>query len=82
MLDIGQRKKAEEKIRESEEKYRSLFNTNRDSTTIFRINPDGKPSNFVEANIAKTDIFGYTKEELMSLNIRDLEILSKKNKKK
>jgi len=76
--DINERKKAEEALRESEEKYRTIFNENRDSITIFRISTDKIPSNFIETNVATTDIFGYTKEELMSLSIRDVESVSKK----
>ncbi|MEI7811893.1 MAG: histidine kinase dimerization/phosphoacceptor domain -containing protein [Ignavibacteria bacterium] len=61
-------------LRESEAKYHMLFNANRDSISILSINPNGTPSNFVELNDAAAEIFGYTREELMSLNIKDLEM--------
>lgn len=81
MLDISQRKKAEEETKISEEKYRTLFETNRDSITIFRINNDNKPGNFIEVNPATTTLFGYTKEELLGMNIANIEILSDKKRK-
>jgi PAS domain S-box-containing protein len=81
MLDISQRKKAEEETKISEEKYRTLFETNRDSITIFRINNDNKLDNFIEVNPATTTLFGYTKEELLGMNIANIEILSDKKRK-
>ena len=56
-----------------EQLYHALFYSNRDSIAIFRINPDGRPGNFIDANRASTELFGYTKQELMSLEIYDLE---------
>jgi PAS domain S-box-containing protein len=76
MHDISQRKKAEEETKVSEEKYHNLFETNRDSITLFRIDTEGYPSNFIEVNQASTKLFGYTKKELLELNICNLETLS------
>ncbi|TDD97961.1 PAS domain S-box protein [Flavobacterium cellulosilyticum] len=60
---------------------KTLFDLNRDSITIFRINADSIPSNFIEANPATTTLFGYTKKELLSLSIRDIvELTDKKSK--
>lgn len=81
MLDISQRKKAEEETKISEEKYRTLFETNRDSITIFRLNNENKPGNFIEVNPATTSLFGYTKKELLGMNISTIEILSDKERK-
>lgn len=69
-------KKTTETISTNEDKYRIFFDSNRDSITIFRIDFDGKPGDFIEANQATTKLFGYTKKEILSLNIRDLEITS------
>lgn len=81
-IDITKRKTAEKYLQQNEEKYRTLFDTNRDSITIFRFTPDGKPGNFIEANAATTELFGYTKQELMSMTIRDVESISQKIRKK
>lgn len=79
--NITKRLQIEEAIKESEEKYRALFDSNRDSITIFRLNPEGIAENFIEANAASTEIYGYTKEELMKMNVRDLEPITQKTRK-
>jgi PAS domain S-box-containing protein len=79
--NITKRLQIEEAIKESEEKYRALFDSNRDSITIFRLNSEGIAENFIEANAAATAIYGYTKEELMKMNVRDLEPISQKTRK-
>lgn len=52
--DITERKKAEEALRRSEEKYRGLFDSTRDG--IFQVNADGI---FTLMNMAGARIFGY-----------------------
>lgn len=69
-------------IQASEEKYHTLFDSNRDSITIFRINSEGKSGNFIEANPATTAIFGYTKDEILSMCPKDLEVMSDNKRKK
>ena len=81
MVDISQRKKAEEETKISNEKYKTLFESNRDSIVLFRMGEDGKPTNFIEANSATTRIFGFTKEELLTLNIKQLESTTEKKRK-
>ena len=76
--NITKRLQIEESVKENEEKYRTLFDSNRDSITIFRLNAEGKAENFIEANAATTEIYGYTKEELMNMNPKDLEPLTQK----
>lgn len=80
--NITKRIERENALSISEDKYRALFDSNRDSITIFRFTPDGKPGNFIEANTATTELFGYTREELMSMGIRDVESVSQKTRKK
>jgi len=80
-VDISKRKAVEKELRENEEKYHTLFDSNRDSITIFRLDSEGKAKNFIETNAAATAIYGYTKEELMTMNVRDLEPISQKTRK-
>jgi two-component system cell cycle sensor histidine kinase/response regulator CckA len=61
--DISERRKTEEALRESEEKYRILFEDSRDA--IYITARDGK---FLDANRAMLDLFGYSREEMISLN--------------
>lgn len=64
-----ERKRAEEATRQSEEKYRSLFEESKD--VIFISNPDGR---LLDINPAGVELFGYaSKEELLGVDIaRDL----------
>jgi PAS domain S-box-containing protein len=72
--DISERKRAEVALRESEDNYRMLFNTNKDSISILRIDHNGIPANFIEANDAACELLGYTRDELFSFNIADIEV--------
>jgi len=68
--DITEKKRAEEALLESEEKYRTL--TDNLNVGVYRntIGPKGK---FIEANPAIVKMFGYkTKEEFLALNVADL----------
>ena len=53
-------------LRESEEKYRTLFEDSRDA--IYITTPDGE---FVDVNQATLDLLGYTRAEMMRLNAQD-----------
>ena len=54
-------------LRESEERYRTLFEESRDAIYITR--RDGR---FIDVNPAALELFGYTREELMEVNAREL----------
>jgi PAS domain S-box-containing protein len=65
--DITERKKAEEKIRESEYKYRELYEGSQDG--FVRTDMEG---NIKEFNQAYKGMLGYSKEELLRLTYIDL----------
>jgi PAS domain S-box-containing protein len=67
--EILERKRAETALRQSEEKYRTLFEGSKD--VIFISTPEGK---FLDINPAGVELFGYpSKGELMRIDItRDL----------
>lgn len=70
LWDITERKRAEEALKLSEEKYRSL--TENLNVGVFRsaVGPKGR---FIEVNPAMVSIFGYdSKEELLSIDVSDL----------
>ncbi len=70
VTDITNRKKAEDELGESEEKFRTLANNL--NVGIYRRTIDKKPQ-FVEVNPAMVSLFGYEKkEELLDIPISDL----------
>jgi PAS domain S-box-containing protein len=56
----AERRQAEQSVRESEEKYRTLFQESRDA--IFISSREGR---LIDVNQASLDLFGYTREELL-----------------
>jgi len=63
--DITERKAAEKALRESEKKYRALFEESRDA--IYVTSREGR---LLDANQAMFDLLGYSREELMSIHIK------------
>lgn len=66
--DITQRKQAEQAVQHSEEKYRFLFVNNPQPMWIF----EEKTLNIVEVNEAAIRHYGYTKEEFLTMTIKDI----------
>jgi diguanylate cyclase (GGDEF)-like protein/PAS domain S-box-containing protein len=67
--DITSRKKTEEALKESEERYRNLFEESRDAIVI----TDGR-GHFLDLNGAALGLFGYTKAEIMDKNFGELYV--------
>jgi PAS domain S-box-containing protein len=67
VTDITDRKRVEEALRESEKKYRALVEVAQEGIGI--VDPD---ENITFANRALADLLGYTKEELVGLNLRQI----------
>jgi len=64
---------SEDRLRQSAEQSRQMFEMNRDGITVFRLTPDGRPGCFIDANPAASAMLGYTKEEFLDLAPLDLE---------
>jgi len=60
-------RQAEEALRESEEKYRALFKQSTDA--IYIVSQKG---NFIDLNQSALDLFGYTREEMIGLDIKEI----------
>ena len=67
MQDVTARKKAEEALRQSEERFRAVFNTAAAGVVV--ISPTGK---VLQANPAICAITGYSEAELMQLTVVDI----------
>jgi len=66
--DITGRKQAEAELRESEDRYRKLFELNPQPTWIY----DRETLRFMAVNKAALLKYGYTQEEFLAMNIRDI----------
>jgi len=66
--DISERKIAEEALRNSEERYRRLFDQNPMPMWLF----DTETLEILAANESAVDHYGYTKKELLGMTIRDI----------
>ncbi len=74
--DITDRKRAEEKLRESGQRYRRLFENESDAVMTF----DAETLQFEDANQATLDLYGYTKEEFLTLKVVDISAEKEKTK--
>ena len=70
--DVTKRKRAEEALRESEERYRSLFKNNH--TVMLLIDPE--TADIVDANPAACSFYGWGHKELTNKKITDINTLT------
>jgi len=70
--DITERLRVEEALRQSEQRYRAVFESATDALLIQTINPDGSPGKFIEANDLACRRLGYTREEFLQLSPFDI----------
>jgi PAS domain S-box-containing protein len=67
--EIAERRRAEEALRDSEERYRTLFETSRDVIYI-----TAREGEFIDVNQAGLDLFGYTRDEMIGMNAREIYV--------
>lgn len=73
--EVSERKQAEEALRESEERYRSLFRNNH--SVMLLIDPES--ADIVDANPAAVSYYGWGHEELTAKNITEINIHTKEH---
>ena len=67
-VDISKEKEAEYYLKESEKKFKSLFENNNDAIILI----DQRTSKHIDANRKAAELTGYSKEELTSMSAGDL----------
>ncbi len=72
-----QNQQAAEKLRESEERYRQLFEGESDAVVVF----DAQMLKLEDANQAALDLFGYSKEQFLKLTALDLSAEKQESEK-
>jgi PAS domain S-box-containing protein len=65
--DVSKSKSIEEHLRQSEEKYSNLFNFSHDGVIVQGLNGD-----IIDANQKILDQFGYSRDEILKLNVDDV----------
>jgi PAS domain S-box-containing protein len=70
--DITAGKRAAQSLKESEERYRILFERADVLLFLYHLDQDGRPEPFIEVNEAACRILGYTREELRQVVLPDL----------
>jgi PAS domain S-box-containing protein len=71
-LDISDRKKADDALRENEEKFRTLFNNANDMITLHGFDAGGMPGTYIEVNDVTCRRLKYSREELLNKSPKDI----------
>jgi len=72
LIDITERKCTEEALRESEEKYRAVFQYANDALFLAELPEEGKVGVFLEVNDVASTMLGYTRDELLNMTPYDI----------
>ena len=73
LKDITEAKLAESRLRNSEAKFRTLFECGNDAMFMHPLGTDGEAGNFTEVNGVACERLGYTREELLRLGPADID---------
>jgi PAS domain S-box-containing protein len=72
--EIAERKKGEESLRRSEERYRQMFARNR----AIKLLVDAQTGAIVDANPSALEFYGYSLDEMKQMKITDINVLADK----
>ncbi len=70
--DITAARRAEQALRRSEERYRQMFELNHAIKLVI----DPQTGQIIEANQAACDFYGYTRDQIQSMNVSQINILN------
>ena len=71
--EVTGRVRMERALRESEDKYKTLFNSTGDAIVVHYYDEQGVPGNFINVNEAMCRRYGYTREELLQMSPADID---------
>jgi diguanylate cyclase (GGDEF)-like protein/PAS domain S-box-containing protein len=72
-LDVTERCRAEQALRDNGAFYKALFDGNSDAIFLQRILPSGEPDHFLKVNEAACRRLGYTEAEFLNLSPQDID---------
>ncbi|MDW5564128.1 MAG: PAS domain S-box protein [Methanomassiliicoccus sp.] len=70
--DVTERKEAEDRLRESEAKYREVFTNADDGIHIHEANERGEPGRFIDINDSACRMLGYSRDEVLGMGPLDI----------
>jgi diguanylate cyclase (GGDEF)-like protein/PAS domain S-box-containing protein len=68
----AQRKQTQKALKESEERYRFLFNGIRDAVYVHEVSVE-KPGKFIAVNNSACSMLGYTMDEFLQMEVKDID---------
>jgi PAS domain S-box-containing protein len=71
--DITERKRVEEALRDSEGRYRLLFNGITDAVYVHEVSVE-KPGKFFAVNDSACRMLGYTRDEFLQMEVKDIDV--------
>jgi PAS domain S-box-containing protein len=71
--DITERKRMEEALRDSEGRYRLLFNGITDAVYVHEVSVE-KPGKFFAVNDSACRMLGYTRDEFLQMEVKDIDV--------
>lgn len=79
--DLSDRREFENKLKQSREKWKKLFNNINDAIYLHGYDENNMPSNFIEVNDKACNMLGYSRDELTSLSPLNISSVSSEETK-